>query len=147
MKRFRWRLQRVLDITEQRERALRAELLALAQAIARVRQEILGRQALVRTILAELAQRSLPERLPEQALVLQCAAAEERILRRLRTRQKDLETQRAAKTEAYLRIRARRETLRRLREEARQKHLREQLLLEQKQFDETAHLAYARIHA
>jgi flagellar biosynthesis chaperone FliJ len=41
-------------------------------------------------------------------------------------------------------IRASRKTLERLREEAKQRYLREQSLLEQKQFDETAHTALAR---
>jgi len=144
VKRFRWRLQRVLDIAASREEALRADLLALAREIVRVRQEIVWRQGLVRQILTELAARDLADRLPEQAIVLECAAAEERILRRLRSAERDLRTRRDAKTAEFLRARGRRRTLERLRGEARERHRRDEDRREQKEFDELAHMAYAR---
>jgi flagellar biosynthesis chaperone FliJ len=146
VKRFHWPLQRVLDITEQRERVLRAELFALARAIVRIRQEIMWRRAMVRTILAELAERDLRERLPEQTVVLECSAAEQRIIRHLESRQSELSKQREARTEQFLRTRGRRQTLERLRDEARQQHVRQEQRREQKQFDETAHLAFSRGH-
>jgi flagellar export protein FliJ len=144
VKRFQWRLQRVLDITEQREEALRTELLALAHRIVKVRQEIVARQTTMRMILAELAARALAERLPEQSVVLASATAEERVIRGLRAKQAELQKERAARTEQFLAFRARRRTLDRLREEARAKHLREEGKREQLEFDEGAHLAFAR---
>lgn len=144
MKRFRWRLQRVLDITAKREQALRLELFALARALVRVRQEIVARQAAVRTLLADLGRRTLVERLAEQTVVLACAAAEERILRGLRRRVADLEAQRAEKTRRFRQVRATRQTLERLREEARHRYLREMAAREQAQFDEVSHIAFAR---
>jgi hypothetical protein len=87
VKRFTWRLQRVLDITEQREGVLRQELLVLAHRIIAVRQEILLRQASVRGLLDDLGRRVFAERLPRQLVVMACAAAEERLLERLRVRQ------------------------------------------------------------
>jgi flagellar biosynthesis chaperone FliJ len=144
VKRFAWRLQRVLDITDQRERALRAELFVLARRIREVREEIAWRQTMIRTLLAELAARPLAERLPEQAVILECSAAEQRIIRRLETRQRELDVERKAKTDQFLQVRGRRKTLERLREEARQEYLREEQKREQLQFDETAHIAFAR---
>ena len=144
MKRFQWRLQRVLDITEQRERALRLELFALAHRIVAVKQEILLRRATVRGLLEDLGRRDLAERLGEQVIVLACAAVEERLLARLRARQEALEAARSAKTDQFLRVRGMRRTLERLRVEARAMYLRDLNRPEQTQLDETFHISFAR---
>ena len=144
MKRFKWRLQRVLDITEQRERALRAEIAALAGLIRAVRDEIRARHALVRRLLDDLGRRSLAERMAEQAVIMACAAAEKRILAALEARRAELQAQRDAKTQQYLATRAARRTLERLREEARRRFQAEMSRLEQKELDEAAHIAFAR---
>jgi hypothetical protein len=144
MKRFRWRLQRVLSITEQREEALRNDVAALGRRILAVNQEILARREAVRVLLDELGRRPLAQRMGEQTLVLACASVERRVIQALQARQKDLEAQRAAKMEQYVQMRQARQTLERLREEARQRYLAEQNRLEQAQFDESAHVAFAR---
>lgn len=144
MKRFQWRLQRLLDITEQREQVARAELFRIAQQILAVCQEIVERQTVVRMILADLAARDLIERLDDQTVVLTCSAAEQRVIERLRGQQSELEAERETRMSEFLRIRSTRRTLERLREEARQEHLRDEARREQKQFDETAHMAFAR---
>lgn len=141
MIRFKWRLQRVLDITAQREQAIRAELGRLARDILRVQREILARQESIRTLLEDLGRRTLAERLPEQAVVLAAASVEQRILKRLHTREAELAAARDAATEKYLRMRGTRQTLERLREEARLRYVRATLRIEQAQFDEVSHMA------
>jgi len=144
VKRFQWRLQRVLDITEQREQVVRAELFALAGAITRVRQEIIRRQVLLRTVLAELAKKSLAERLAQQILFLQQSVAVAREIDRLKAELAGLEAERSEKTAVFMKLRGQRQTLERLRTEARERHRREEDKREQAQFDETAHIAFAR---
>jgi len=144
MKRFQWRLQRVLDITEQREQVVRAELFALAGAITRVRQEIIRRQVLLRTVLEELAKKGLAERLAQQILFLQQSVSAAREIDRLKGDLAGLEAQRTEKTALFMRLRGQRETLERLRAEARERHRREEDKREQAQFDETTHIAFAR---
>jgi hypothetical protein len=144
VKRFKWPLQRLLDVKVQRERALRGELLALSRQMARLRQEILRRQVVLRSLLAELAGEELQRRIPRQQIFLGCAEADERQIRSLRQELKALDLQRQAKTEQFMKTKASRETLERRREEASRLHMREQLRIEQKQFDETAHVSFAR---
>lgn len=144
MKRFKWKLQRVLDIKTQHERALRSDLFALAQAIARVREEILERRTVLRTLLAELADRRLADRLPELAVFMEFSAVEERRIERLGARLRDLESERAEKQRRFLEARATCKTLKRLREEARSAHMRDVGKREQMAFDESAHTAFAR---
>lgn len=143
MKRFKWPLQRLLDVTVQREQALRAELLALSREIAGARQEIFRRQAVLRSLLAELAQQQLPQRIPKQQVFLNCSESADRDIRRLREALKGLESRRREKSDSFLQTRARRETLERRRAEARGLHIRQQLKLEQIQFDEGAHISHA----
>ncbi|KPJ76836.1 MAG: hypothetical protein AMK72_06045 [Planctomycetes bacterium SM23_25] len=144
MKRFKWKLERVLDIKTQHERALRSDLFTLAQAIARVREEILERRTVIRTLLGELAKRRLADRLPEQAIFLEFSAVEEREIDRLRARLRDLESERAEKQRRFLEVRSTCKTLKRLREEARSAHMRDVGKREQMAFDESAHTAFAR---
>ena len=80
MKRFKWSLQRVYDVTLQRERIRRGELLRLSREIAGLRHKILLRRNVLQRLLADLAGREFPERLPEQEVFLRCSATDERAL-------------------------------------------------------------------
>ncbi len=149
MKRFRWPLQRLLDVTVQRELALRAALLALSRDMARVRQEIIQRRAALRDLLQDLARDDLAARLPRQEVFLRCADVEERAIARLNDKLHDLRRQRDKKATEFIKVKTSRETLERLREEARRRFLRGQARLEQKALDESANVSFARkvLHA
>jgi flagellar export protein FliJ len=144
VKRFRWRLQRVLDVTVQREKALRAELFGLSRRIVRLRQEVVRRRADLRSVLSDLAGRPVAERMARQEVFLRCAEAVEREIARLDAQARELEQTRSERTRTFLRVRSSRETLERMREDASREHQREQLKLEQRQFDESAHVSHAR---
>jgi flagellar export protein FliJ len=144
MKRFRWSLQRLLDVTVQRERALRAELVALSGRISRLREEILRRRAVLRTLLEELGRQDIERRIRNQEVFMTFSAAEERRIRRLNENLKELESQRAQKTAQLLKTRTSRKTLERLREEAYQRYVKEARRIEQKQLDESGNVAFAR---
>jgi flagellar biosynthesis chaperone FliJ len=144
MKPFRWSLQRLADVTAQREQGLRMELLDLSRRLAALRQESLRRSECVRALLEELASLDLARRIAQQDLIQGCAAAHRRELDRLGAALAAAVQQRKEKTQQLLRYRARRKTLERLRAEALRKHLLEQGRLEQKEFDETAHIKFAR---
>ncbi len=144
MKKFRWKLERVLDITAQREKALRSELFALAQAVVRVRRAIVERRTALRILLEEVGRHPLADRLAEQAVVMAYSAGEQRELRRLDARLAELEAERARKRKRFLQTRSMRETLERMREQAREDYLRQVAKREQSEFDEQAHLAFAR---
>jgi len=144
VKRFRWKLQRVFDVTHQRRRALRSELFMLAHAIARVRETILERQTRLRMILEELAGRRLADRIAEQTVFMQFAEVEESVIARLRARRAELDATRAETHRRFLHVRATCKMLSRLREQDYRHYLREVAREEQKRLDESAHVAYAR---
>ena len=144
MRRFHWPLQRLLDVTHQRERSQQAELLGVSRRIARLRQEVSVRRAGVRRLIAEISAMDFAERVRRHEEIMQCSDVHERAIRLLEGRLAGLAAERRAKAEAMVRVRKKREMLERLREEARQEHLREQLRAEQREFDESAHVGKAR---
>ena len=144
MKRFQWPLQRLLDVTIQRELAARAKLFALSRRIAGVHREIFHHQASLRIALAELSEKELEKRLPEQQVFMQCSEAEEDRLDKLRENLSILKKQRAENIDLFTKTKSSRETLERLREESLQRHERETIKEQQKQLDENAQTAFAR---
>lgn len=144
MKRFHWPLERMLTVTVQRELALRSQLLSLLQRITFVRQEIVRRRSAVRSMLAELSAQGAQQRMGLQELFMKFSASTWRELARLRDEVKDLTAQRGEKTAELIKLRKSQETLERIREEAKQEHVRSEMCLEQKEFDESAQIAFAR---
>jgi Na+/phosphate symporter len=145
VKRFRWRLQRLLDVTARREQMLRWELLATAREMARVRVAIAVRQVTIRSTLARLATMTVDERLARQAAAMIGCAANEAQLTRLRSELGELEKKKAELLKKFMHERARHKTLDRLRSQALERHNREQGRLEQHQFDESAQTAKHRL--
>lgn len=144
MKRFKWPLQRLLDVTIRREETLRSELVGLAQEAARLTQEIVTRKALLRSALRELAGQALADRIALTPAVMASSQIVQRQIDRWTARLDQCRRRRKRKTTELLKVRTSRETLERLREEAKQRYLRQQTALEQRRLDETAQVAYAR---
>jgi len=144
MRRFNWPLQRLLDVTTQRERTLRSKLFMLLQRITHLHQEIIRRNAVLRSSLADLAEQSIEERIARQRIFMRWSASVTREIRVLRSHVKDLGASRAETMAQLVKARKSKETLRRLRTEAEQEHVRGELRLEQKRFDEVAQTAFSR---
>ena len=144
MKRFKWRLQKVLDVTMHTEEVLRSDLLAVSRRMAGLSQEISARRAMIAALLEELAQLCLQDRVARHELVMAGSQRKQAEIRQFADQLARCRRERMKKTEQLLKTRASRETLERLREEARVRYARAQALIEQKQFDESAQVAHAR---
>ena len=144
MKRFHWPLQRLYDVTAQRELALRSVLMRLLQQVARRRQQVVQRKAGLRSMLADLAEGGIERRLERQALVMDQADRCRLEIVQLGEQIESLTAERARNSAELTRLRKSKETLERMRDEARHEHVRVERNLEQKQFDETAQIAFAR---
>jgi len=144
MKRFKWRLQRLLDVTIQRERALRSELFALSRRIARLHQEIFRRRTALRATLADLAQEDVQQRVPRQQVFMSHSPVAWKVLNELNVELTELTERRGQATERLMKARSSRRTLERLREEALEGHIRQEIKAEQKNLDETAHVSFPR---
>ena len=144
MKRFVWRLQRVLDVRAKQEQVKRTELCRVAQELAEKRTELLLRQQLLQEALASVGAENSPQRIGEQEMVLRYAATNDELIRRVREMIAALEIRQKEKLAELLAVRQSREAMERLREETRQRFMQEQEKLDQKESDERAIMAFGR---
>ncbi len=144
MKRFVWRLQRVLDIKEKQEQQAKAELMGLTEKLAAARGELLARQKILEQIISGLAKQNPGKRLGEQEFFLKNSTASNDAIRRIKDKIAELETQQKAKVAEVLDLRKFKEGLKRLRTEAKTEFIKEQEKLQQKDLDEKAGISFAR---
>ncbi|MBW3019627.1 hypothetical protein KY329_05615 [Candidatus Woesearchaeota archaeon] len=144
MKRFVWRLQRVLDIKEKQEQKAKAELMELTEKLAAARGELLTRQKILEQIISELTSKNPGKRLGEQEFFLKHSAASNDAIKRIRNKITELESQQKAKVVEVLDLRKFKEGLKRLRTEAKAEFIKEQEKLQQKDLDERAGVSFVR---
>ena len=144
MKRFVWRLQRVLEIKKKQEQKTRAELFELTERLAQTRGELLARQKMLESIIEGLNQRNPKKRLGEQEFFLRYSSASDEQIKKLKDMVNELESQQREKIAEVLKVRRFKEGLERLRVEAKIQFIKEQEKLEQKELDEGATISFVR---
>ena len=144
MKRFVWRLQRVLDIRKKEEQKARAELLELTERLAQTRGELLMQQKMLEDIINSLTGENPKKRLGKQEFFLKFSAASNEQIKKLKDKVNELELQQRDKIVEVLKLRRFKEGLERLRTEAKMRFIKEQEKLEQKQLDEGATVSFVR---
>jgi len=144
MKRFVWRLQRVLDIKTKKEQKMRAELLELTEMLAEARGRLLMQQKILEDIIAGLAEENPKKRLGRQEFFLRYSGTSDEQVKKLKEKTSELESQQREKIVELLKVRKFKEGLERLRAEAKIQFIKEAERLEQKELDETATVSFAR---
>jgi flagellar biosynthesis chaperone FliJ len=144
MKRFVWRLQRVLEIKKKEEQKKRTELLELTEKLAERRGELLIRQKMLEYIIDGLTGENPKKRLGEQEFFLRYSATSDEQIKKLKDKISELESQQREKIAEVLKVRRFKEGLERLRVEAKRQFIEEQEKLEQKELDEGATIAFVR---
>ncbi|MEJ2702764.1 MAG: hypothetical protein P8Z79_10025 [Sedimentisphaerales bacterium] len=86
MKRFVWRLQRVLDIKKKEEQKARAELFGLAEKLAAARGELLTQQKTLEDIMNGLAMERPRCRLDKQEFFLRHSVTTDERIKELKDR-------------------------------------------------------------
>ncbi len=144
MKRFVWRLQKVLDVKTKEEQLKRTELFRLVQHLAAKRSELLLRKRVLQNLMTDIAKDKSPERLSAQELFLRQAQTDDAQIRLLRGQIADLETQQREKTAEVLAAKRFKEGLEKLRAQAREQFIKEQERLEQKELEDRTTIAFVR---
>jgi len=144
MKRFVWRLQRVLDIRKKEEQKARAELLELTERLAQTRGELLIQQKMLEDIINSLTGENPKKRLGRQEFFLKFSAASDEQIKKLEDKVNELESQQRDKIAEVLKLRRLKEGMEKLRTEAKMQFIKEQEKLEQKQLDEGATVSFVR---
>ena len=144
MKKFRWRLQRVLDLKSRQEEVLRADLITLMEKTAALRGRIMMLQAMLRNAMAEIRELAGMERIATQSQFLEFAPVRDRQIALLRQQLQELEMQRKKKMNELAEMRKFRKSLEQLRLQAAEEYSRQLNLEEQKLLDERSHQAFQR---
>ncbi len=144
MKRFVWRLQKVLDLKVQEEELKRNEMFQLTEQLAQKRTELLMRRRILQDLMTNIARNNSPERLNAQEFFLRHAAADDMQIRRVQEEIAALETRQRQKRSEVLAVRRFKEGLERLRAHAQEQFRRDQEKLEQKESDDRTTMAFAR---
>jgi flagellar biosynthesis chaperone FliJ len=144
VRRFVWRLQRLLDIKIKQEDAKRGELVIVTEQALSVRSAIMVRKAAMRKLLRDLSEKDGQERLSEQVLVLKYIHVSETEIKNLEFRLAELEKERQKKLQEIMKIRKFRKGLERLRANSKTEFVKEQEWLEQKDLDDKSTMSFAR---
>jgi flagellar biosynthesis chaperone FliJ len=139
-----WRLQHVLDIRTNEEQTKRTELLKITERLAESRGELLTRQAILRDMISRIGQKKPHKRLGEQEFFFKHSAASEEQVKILKARARALESEQRQKMTEVLKIKRSKESLEKLRAEAKRQYIEEQEKLEQKELDEIAGISFVR---
>jgi flagellar export protein FliJ len=144
MKRFVWRLQRLLDVKTKQQDLLRTELMSLGERLAQIRAGIMMHKAEIRSRLSELRQLPADQRPARQQTFLQFVHVLDNRIQSLEHSATDLESQRKKKIKELLDIRKDQKSLENLRQKAKEAYHQEQETALQKDADETGNTSYAR---
>ena len=144
MKRFAWRLQRVLDIKTKEEQIKRAELLGVTEKLAQTRAGLAMQKRLLMDIIEGLTEENPVKRLAGQELFLKSSVTNDELIEKLESKVRQLETQQKEKIAEVLKVRRFKEGLEKLRVEAKAQFIKEQEKLEQKEADEMTSIGFAR---
>ena len=144
MKRFAWRLQRVLDIRKKEEQTRKAELLDITEKLAHARGELLIQKTTLKNIIDGLTEENPGSRLGKQEFFLRCSATNDDLIKKLENEVNELEARQKGTIAEVLKIKRFKEGLNKLRVEAKTQFIREQERLEQRDADEMTIMGFAR---
>lgn len=144
MKKFVWRLQRVLEIKQSQLQSKRAELLGITEALAVKRTMLLTQQRILQQTINRIAEDKTKERLTKQQLLLKSSRVNERRIKALNKEVENLQISQKEKIAEFLKTKRFTEGLEKLREKAKKEFTAEQEKHEQKEMDERATLSFTR---
>ncbi|MBW8039403.1 MAG: hypothetical protein FVQ85_05335 [Planctomycetes bacterium] len=144
MKRFVWRLSRVLNIKRKEEQKKRVELLEITQKLAQKRGELMIQKRILENIIDSLTQEHPKSRLGKQEFFLRCSTTNDELIDKLESKVNEIETQQKEKVAEVLKVKRFKEGLEKLRVKAKTQFIKEQEKLEQKELDEMTIIGFAR---
>jgi flagellar biosynthesis chaperone FliJ len=118
VKKFVWPYQRLLDIKEKQERAMRAEVVLLTEEAAAIRGRIMMLKLLLRNMLGQLRDQNGQQRISQQAEFMQRVHVKDAEIRHLNDELVQVEQKRKEKMDALMELQKFRKSLERLREKA-----------------------------
>jgi flagellar export protein FliJ len=144
VKKFIWPLQRLLDVKEKQEDAMRVELASLTQQAAAIRGRIMMLKMMLKSMLSDLKQLDPQTRMTKQQEFMNYVPVKDAEIQNFNRQLNEVEEQRKQKLQEMMELRKFRKGLEKLREKARDEHLQQENKLQQNLLDENTNASYAR---
>jgi len=144
VQKFVWPLQRLLDVKQKQENALRAELMTLTEQSAALRSRIMMERIVFGNMLDEVNRTSPDRRIAAQAEFMQYVHVRDAQLKTLNAELEQAEQRRREKMQELLTLRKFRKGLERLRVRAVEEYNSEMNRVQQNELDENTCTVYAR---
>jgi flagellar FliJ protein len=143
MKRFVWRLQRVLDIKIKEEQRKRAELIEITEKLAHAQNELIMQKKILEDIINSLTEEHPRSRLEKQELFLKNSKINDELIKKLKSKVSEMEKQQKEKINEVIKVKQFRKSLENLRAETKMQYIKEQEKIEQKDADEMTSMRFA----
>ena len=144
MKRFKWRLQRVLDIKKKEEQVKRAELVDITEQLSQAHGQLFMQKRILEDLIDSVSQAHPQEQLSRQEFFMAHSGTNDMKIKKLEKDIKTFTARQKEKIAEILKIKQFNEGLEKLRAEAEIKFVSDQEKLEQKDMDEAAVFRFAR---
>ena len=139
---FVWRLQRVLDIREKQESALRSELMLLSERITSIQNQIAGIRVRIQEMLEKISRKEPGRRIVAQQMFMKFAEFSEQEIKRLENEIAKVQKMQKEKTEYIRQKRIEIKSLEKLKEKAKQEFVKKTNKLEQAETEQYTNMKY-----
>jgi flagellar export protein FliJ len=143
MKKFLWRLQKVLDVNLKRQQAKRIELFKVSEKLVMARTNLLAQRRILQGLIENVAKKAITERMSHQELLLKSTKRNDELIKKYEDEIRRLELERKKLTEEFMKLRRSTKAMEKLREKNKQQFIAEQEKLEQKEMDEHTSMRFA----
>ncbi|MFA5423432.1 MAG: flagellar export protein FliJ [Phycisphaerae bacterium] len=147
MRKFVWRLQKVLDVNEKKQQAKQVELFQVTEKLALTRANLFAQKRMLRDLIEKVAADKDENRFHRQQLLLKSTKHNDELIKKHEQEIVRLEQLRKQLMEEFLKLKKSTEALEKLREQHKRKFIAEQEKLEQKESDEHTSMRFARLSA
>lgn len=145
MKKFVWRVQKVLEVKKIEEQRKKNELLVITESLTNAVGLLIAKKALLKEMLEQLNVKDPMKNLQDRQIFFRHSAVNDSAIEQLNCRIAELEKQQKEKIAEFLKIRQYSQGLEKLREQAKIRFYDEQEKVDQKQADEDTVMKYARV--
>ncbi len=144
MKKFNWKLQRVLDVRMKQEDSLKNELAVINERAASIRNAIMLKRSSLKQQLEDVAEAPPGKRAAAQEFFLKFVHALDNEIDNLEKNRAEVQHEKQKKIQEILEVRKSRKGLEKLRESAKDEYMQEMERAEQRELDERNSIAEAR---
>jgi flagellar FliJ protein len=144
MKKFTWRLQRLLDIKNIEEKCKMMELAKVTKILEETEMMIIKHKRVLEQIISEISQKNTDDRLRMQEFFMKYSRESDEIIKKLIQKMAELQDERKKKLEELIEVKRYRKGLEKLKEQAKTTFTQEQERQDQKQLDDDASMRIAR---